>query len=212
MKKELCLGLIVIMLGIPHALAFQQGDYYVRVDAGQGQTKLRNVNQSNGNTDLSGRATGFVGSLGFGHYLSDNLSVAVQAHYDNGLKAKSNTLVSQSRKKTMAGFVNFACDFLPQSSINPYIMAGVGYGQTRFDLTKNNVTFKSNKKGKRGFLWQGGVGMAYSFTENFALDVGYRLLNNSSSKKRTCVDPTGNMETCKSNVTQVVLGGFRYTF
>lgn len=220
MRKGLVLGLISsVILFATHAVASDQGDYYVRVDAGYGMTKIKNTAQSTGTVELNTRATGFVGSLGFGYYLSDYIRVELQGYYENGLKAKTNNIITQSRKKTMAGFVNFGCDMLPSSPVTPYIIGGVGYAQNRFDLTKTDPTtgtpstYRMTKKGKRGVVWQGGIGLAYSLADNLALDVGYRVINSVNAKKKTCANPSNtDFETCQAKITQAVLGGMRYQF
>jgi opacity protein-like surface antigen len=209
--KKFFLGLMMVFVA-SEALASGQGDYYVRVDMGYGQVKLKNINSS-GKTELNSKGTGFVGSLGFGHNIYDNFRTEVQIYYDDGLKAKSNGAVSRSRRKTMAGLFNVACDLMPSSAISPYIIGGLGYGQTRSELTKGADTYKSTKKGKRGAVFQGGAGLAYKLTEDFVLDLSYRLMSPVGSAKKTCADVSGSKEiSCKSSATQVLLGGVRYSF
>ena len=94
---------------------------------------------------------------------------------------------SESNKVTIGFqtlFVNAYYDFRNSSSFTPYLGAGLGVA---FIDTKGRSSYKEHdpddcysyslgEKSTTNFAWNVGAGVAYAFTDNISLDLGYRFV------------------------------------
>lgn len=76
-------------------------------------------------------------------------------------------------------FANVFWDFHNDSALTPYVGAGLGlaFNYTGFDFAKVNGDRFSASQTSTNFAWNAGVGVAYQFTENVALDASYRFVS-----------------------------------
>ncbi|WP_165070935.1 outer membrane beta-barrel protein [Desulfovibrio sp. ZJ200] len=75
-------------------------------------------------------------------------------------------------------FANLFWDFHNDSSLTPYIGAGLGlaFNYTGYDFTGADGSKFSADDRFTNFAWNVGAGVAYNFTESFAIDASYRFV------------------------------------
>ncbi len=89
-------------------------------------------------------------------------------------------------------------DWHNSTNFVPYLSLGLGLG---FTETKHNW-FDLDNESQTGFAFNVGVGTSYNITQNFALDIGYRL---------TYLDKVGS-DGSGNAYSNSFLAGVRYTF
>lgn len=103
------------------------------------------------------------------------------------------------------------------TKFTPYIGAGVGAAKLK---TESKVTYHhdnsiiSYSKSKTNFAWQLGAGVSYAATDNIAVDLGYRYVDNGSYTFSNRYDPREgdtSKEKLETNSHEFYLG-VRYTF
>jgi opacity protein-like surface antigen len=65
-------------------------------------------------------------------------------------------------------------------TLTPFISAGIGYAYISSHLLSTGPTFVSDFRATDNvFAYQGSVGLAYNFVDNYSLDIAYRYLGTS---------------------------------
>jgi len=126
----------------------------------------------------------FGGALAAGYNLAPQHGIPVRTEIEFALRSQADD------KKNFAGggrakqttnlstlFFNAYFDFDTGTPVTPYVGGGLG-------MAFNNSEFKINEDVDRRkksshdttFAWNLGLGAAYAFTENVALDLGYRFV------------------------------------
>ncbi|WOE32231.1 MULTISPECIES: porin family protein [unclassified Acinetobacter] len=121
-----------------------------------------------------------------------------------GEKVLANELRSQSL------MLNGYYDFKNTSKFTPYV--GVGVGITRVKNQQTEVESNSSiSSTKNHFTWSAGVGVAYSVTDNVALDLSYKYVDAGKFKFNNNVE-NGRLDTKVDLRSQDYALGIRYNF
>jgi opacity protein-like surface antigen len=71
-------------------------------------------------------------------------------------------------------------------------------------------------KTSTNFAWNVGAGASYDFTENVALDLGYRFAGLGSAKTKMAMTPDGEEPWVRGKTDNIymhqIIGGLRFTF
>ena len=102
----------------------------------------------------------------------------------------------KARFQSQSLFLNVYYDLPVNWIVKPYIDGGIGYSRVEGKID-------GDKKNKDIFGWNLGLGVAYSFTKNFALDLGYRYVDLGQYKRAGAKADLYNHE---------FYAGLRYTF
>ncbi len=114
-------------------------------------------------------------------------------------------------------FVNAYFDINTGTNFTPYVGAGLGLGFNHFSANANENGLRSASLGSHtstNFAWNIGLGVAYNFNENVAVDLGYRYAQFGKGNTRKLYDINGEYLQSKSGTIamhQFVLA-LRYTF
>lgn len=126
--------------------------------------------------------------------LEANVNLDSEKTYDD-LK---NTLKNNSL------FLNAYYDIATGSKFTPYVGAGVGVSRLKVEFKDDNDKYT---KSSTNFAWQVGAGVSYAMTEAWALDLGYRYMDNGD----VTLNAKGDKVKTDSQSHNVSLG-LRYTF
>lgn len=83
------------------------------------------------------------------------------------------------------GLANIYYDF-PELilTLTPYISGGIGYAYVSSRLLSTGPLFVSEFRGTgSAFAYQGSVGIAYNFADNYSLDIAYRYLGTTNIRQ-----------------------------
>lgn len=124
--------------------------------------------------DLEWETSGFMvgGAVGATFFTSDYFNARAELEYIyNGLQTDDAEPLEIFNHTAL---FNLAGDIKTGTPITPYVTAGIGYGWTNVSDGNMDLT------GGTGMAWQVGAGIAYNVTDAFAIDLGYRYLNNGT--------------------------------
>lgn len=99
--------------------------------------------------------------------------------------------------QTMSYMLNVYADLTPYSMFTPYVMAGVGITNIKYEF--RSFGGQPMKYEEDNFTWAVGGGLSAKLTNRINLDVGYRFLN------------MGEIEKASVRAHEFY-GGFRYVF
>jgi len=185
----------------------------------------------------------FGGAIAVGYDFNKRLGVPVRLELEYALfsnaKAKSSDRwredsgdwERESSTNTIGVqtlFANAYYDFHNSSAFTPYL--GLGLGMAFVDMKESGSASRSEsgvleskswsmgKKSSTNFAWNLGAGVAYAFTDNVSLDLGYRFvgLGKGKTKKGSFIDDDDNVwrgqnKTSNLYMHQVALG-LRFSF
>jgi opacity protein-like surface antigen len=105
------------------------------------------------------------------------VTVSVGEDFKNGLRAEGelafriNTWCYDSKydTKSMSLMANAFYDFMPEKTITPFAMLGVGFAQLE-------SYFYHKSESDTVYAYQGGVGLSFSLKNNLKFDLQYRML------------------------------------
>lgn len=111
--------------------------------------------------------------------------------------------------KTLAIMLNAYYDIKMSEMASPYVMAGFGYGQTKYSTSGRSIFASKPKKGKKGgFAWQVGAGVDFNVAEATTLGFGYRLRSGGAKVKK---DQWRTLEP-SAKLAHVLLANVRFSF
>jgi len=116
------------------------------------------------------------GSLAAGYDFSKKLNIPVRAELEYAAFTEAEvwpgaTYGQSYRAQTL--FMNVYYDINTGTKFTPYVGAGLGAG---FIRTKyNDDGLSGGSKTVTNFAWNIGLGLGYQFTNNIAMDIGYRF-------------------------------------
>lgn len=118
--------------------------------------------------------------------------------------------------KTQLLMLNSYYDFKNKSKFTPYVSAGIGFARIKYSRTGANEYYYwypelNNSNSRNNFAWSAGVGVAYSVTDNVALDLAYRYLDMGKAE----IEQTeyNTIVESKADITSHDFSfGVRYTF
>ncbi|MDL2286485.1 outer membrane beta-barrel protein [Desulfococcaceae bacterium OttesenSCG-928-F15] len=238
----------VIMPGA--ALAQKQSGVYIAprfvygiVDMGQMQVVAPSGKfKMNDDTDSA-----YGGSFAVGYNFNPKFKVPMRAELEYSAFSKAEgkrtlrnadnapTDTAWSKTKQDVGIqtlmVNFYYDEKTSTPLTPYLTAGVGIAILDSKATEDQfepafnighyARIHSPEETDVNFAWQVGLGLAYDFTPNFSMDIGYRYMDLGSAKTKKGISTsllTGNQSPTGAykKITDVTMHQFhmgaRYTF
>ncbi len=129
----------------------------------------------------------FGGAIAAGYDLSYMYNLPIRAELEYAFNAgleDSHTWLSgdnyTSTTSLSSLFVNAYFDIQTGTSFTPYVGAGLGLAWVGFEVTRPNPTtaysnFAENTDAN--FAWNIGLGVAYDFSSQFSVDLGYRYVS-----------------------------------
>ena len=158
---------------------------YVEVEGGanvQGRTKTRIEATGLGSSAQSASLQDDVFGGGLvGYSPVPGVAIEGEGVYNRAHLSYSPTNAvfgSTGAARTYGGLGNlkFSLPFTPRVltiGLNPYIAAGIGYGDIRFTGQNGAFTYRDQED---GFIWQGKAGLDIKVYRNIGLDLAYRYL------------------------------------
>ena len=133
-------------------------------------------------------------------------SFRAELEYGFKQKAKKKLVDGKSEVSNQSLMVNAYYDIPTGTNFAPYI--GGGLGLSFLELKWKDVDPAYNyKKSDVNFTWQLGLGLAYNFNNNWALDFGYRYTDAGDVKKTA----SWGYDKAEATYHEFLLGA-RYTF
>ncbi|WP_312164405.1 outer membrane beta-barrel protein [Phenylobacterium sp.] len=180
MNLKLCAGVAgTVVLAASSAMAQSSVPVgsYVQVNLGAGvagQTEVSVSSPTGSGSQDADVDAGFFGSVAVGRNFDNNVAVEAELLYGkNDIDTADIDRVLgfnlDASVKTTAVMANVYYNVGGLGPINARIGAGVGYGQSEYEL------LGESDKGD-GVMWQVLVGGAYPINDKVSLDVGYRYL------------------------------------
>ena len=189
----------------------------------------------------------FGGALAIGYDFNKKFQVPVRAELEYAIFSEvsgkrswdgnypffdgvpSNNNVSTKQKlQIQTLFVNAYYDFRNSTAFTPWVGAGLGMA---FINSKGNFFFDDpgydpdehfglslSSKTSTNFAWNVGAGVAYDFTSNISLDLGYRFAGLGKAETKSATGENGYNEflTAKAKTSNVYMHqlmlGLRFTF
>lgn len=184
MKKIITLCTLLCVLALPGLASAESGMYITPkfIDS------LQNTGSVGGSDGLSSQTHNSIGGgIAVGMHMR-NLTDGgvpirlefeyatrgnVHSEWDAGLRNREN-LKATWQVQTFQ--INGYYDIDTGSAFTPYIGAGLGASAIYESMTSGPAGNRhTSSDTSMGFAWNVGAGVAYSFTDNVALDVGYRF-------------------------------------
>jgi len=176
--------------------AFAENDaFYVRLDAGAGMAPQQKYQ---GGVDKLKSSTHFVGGLGVGVYLMENVrtELSLSNHFSVNQTSKGNAAGKDKLKATATSVhIKGLVDVYDYGMGQLFVGAGAGLTQLGAKLTHStpasaagvvpavaatSTTYKAKKS--MGFSWLLTAGTAFDVAEGVKLDVAYTYENAGSTK------------------------------
>lgn len=111
--------------------------------------------------------------------------------------------------QSVTGLANFYADLGTWSGLTPYIGAGLGGSYMRTTSFASASAPAAEVTGDRwNFAWAAMAGIAYCFTQNFLVDVGYRYLDQGQAT--TGLTALGDQLNMKNITSHEVRAGVRW--
>ena len=146
------------LAGAAHAQTTIDPQWYVR--GGGGATYQDEINAT---PKVKGE-TGWTVDAAVGRQINNNFRAEGQLIYSN-----DEQKVGDGRIKVLAGLANAYYDFDTGTKLNPFIGAGVGFGQVKLDE-------RAGDDDDTGFAYQLQTGVIYPINDKLSAQVGYRYL------------------------------------
>jgi opacity protein-like surface antigen len=135
---------------------------------------------------------GFMVGAALGAHFNEWLraEVEVSGHFHD-VEGEAERIVAvltnevEGEEDALFALANFWIDLPFGDVFRPYVGGGIGFGRLDLDLSISNTAETTDytfiDDDDWGFAYQIGAGVAFSFTENMAIDVGYRykVINNA---------------------------------
>lgn len=186
MRKVITLCALLCVLALP-CVASAEGGMYITpkfIDS------LQNTGSLGGNDGLSSQTHNSLGGgIAIGMNMRNMTESGVPMRFEFEYATRGNTHSEWNasygnRHDVKATWqvqtfqINGYYDIDTGSAFTPYIGAGIGASAIYESMTSGNANNSSRHMSSdttMGFAWNVGAGVAYSFTDNVALDVGYRF-------------------------------------
>lgn len=234
MKKILTIASLVYLVSSISTYGMaREGKFYTHLDLGMGiQNMKQSVALPAGTTTLKNNTKGYLGSLGVGYHILDELRLDVSVFYNAGLTGKKGGTIgttkvgTKSKIQSNGAFVSGYYDFITGAALNPYISLGAGLLQTQYKPTVDiNGAKVGGKRSRTGFAYKFGIGASYHYAAAFDIDFGYQFMhqgpiNGGKKHKKNLyeiefTDPVSGGKgtiTNKQAPIHALIIGLRYTF
>ncbi len=134
--------------------------------------------------DSSGKDNVFGGGLGLGYCFSNNLRAEIEYFYrtrfDYSQRTNDNLFDASQELKTQTLMAQIFYDFKNNTSLTPYVFAGVGVAYHKAEASAQQILGPFRYKGSNDsteFAWNIGVGTSYEVNDRIAIDFMYRYLS-----------------------------------
>ena len=189
---------------------------YVEANGGasfQGATTEFNSTPGEADKGSGHFRAGYFGSGVFGKRVAPGLAFEVEGiylnnHYDRETEDAQGT---SGRTRTYGGLANIRLS-VPYDyhvyrnfAVVPYVAAGAGYGQVRYDTS---APFHDSQS---GFLWQAKAGLEIKTGTPVSFDFGYRYIG-TPEDHQDFLGAGGQSSFQLRSHAQVATGGIKYTF
>ena len=157
--------------------------------------------------DYTARTRGEVKSSG----VIDDFAITGEGPFD---AAKKDSVSLQTL------MLNAWVDIPTGTAFTPYLGGGMGFGFVNYKAKLHTVDsqgiiepgFESGSSNETNFAWSLGAGVAYDFTKNWTVDLGYRYIDAGKASVRYS-DDDGTWGKSKVKVqSHDIMLGLRYTF
>jgi opacity protein-like surface antigen len=128
------------------------------------------------------RGHGFLGAAAVGYaFPATNWRTDLEYYANDGLKGHKGVfdIKNYIKIKSSIGLLSAYYDFINKGKMTPFIIAGLGWGNTKTEFS-NNYGRKTVRKSN--FAYQLGLGMSYEVMKNAAFEVGYRFICQGNQK------------------------------
>lgn len=202
----------------------------------------RNISESDGGLGWSPGSktdTVFGGGITFGYDFDPQLGIPVRLELDYTARTRgdvnsSKTLIESNPSKEFGLkqkdkislqtlMLNAWVDIPTGTAFTPYLGGGIGFGfidykanfnaDDRTDGTESGAW--SGSSNETNFAWSLGGGVAYDFTDNWTVDLGYRYIDAGKASASSRVTEGGYSWTTKAKAkvqSHDIMLGVRYTF
>ncbi|MEK7991718.1 MAG: porin family protein [Thiotrichaceae bacterium] len=225
MNKQQAALLVLLSAGSLSVSAAQQGVYLSADVGGQISSSTLNQKGTNGpNTPDYDIENSVVYGLGVGFDTGNNVriegelrfrSLDTEDSYRNGLGSRETQSFSVNGQIDALTFMgNVLYDFdLPDSPIQPYVKAGLGFAKISTEATLDiQPTFSQFGIGlwqypdddTTNFAWSLGFGARYAFQDNLYLDLEYQYVD--MGEAATQVDVNGDHVEADLQSHEIILG------
>ncbi len=229
--KKLLASLLFVSLLVPAtaSAADFSGIYIAPKIIGGIQTGRANVYNQDGRVPEFAKSFNkgvFGGGLALGYNFAKKMDVPLrleleytaftQASASKTFVDTPDVLRVNYKSSVQSLFVNAYFDINTGTSFTPYVGAGLGLGFNHFSTNASANGVREATLGSHtstNFAWNIGLGVAYNFNENVAVDLGYRYAQFGKGKTRVLY-AAGDKAQAKSGTIamhQFVLA-LRYTF
>lgn len=181
MKKILITAAAIALLATTASAKSAGDSFYVKGSLGYGVGQKIKAKGSDGDKGTSKNGKGLLGNIGAGMSFANGFRSDAELYVDDGIGIKKGGVTL--KYKTLGLFLNGYYDFKNSSPLTPYVMAGLGWANTKFSVDVGNTTTVENKKSKNTLAYQAGVGVSYAVSKTVALDVGYRYIDKRIKEK-----------------------------
>ncbi len=211
--KKLLASLLFVSLLVPAtaSAADFSGVYFAPKIIGGIQQGKATTYIDSGNTHYSGLSRSFNqgvfgGGLAIGYNFAKTMDVPLrlELEYTAFTTASAsanyvNVLKVHYKNSLQSLFVNAYFDINTGTNFTPYVGAGLGVGFNRLNTTIDMPTLVTSatlgSHSNTNFAWNVGLGVAYQFTDNIAVDLGYRYAQFGKGQTRALADATGAIKT-----------------
>jgi opacity protein-like surface antigen len=188
---------------------------YVRLDAGGSFTSA--AHRSFGNAD---QGESYVLGAGVGWRFLPQLRVDLTLGYrgDYGFDTTGGIFRLKGDLESFTGLVSAYYDIVTIRGFTPYMGFGVGFADNSYSrsrLTAGSTTLVTiNGHSNTEFAWQAAAGVSYSFTQNWAIDVGYHYVDMGTAQTGSVVGAAPGSGPALTGDLQAheVTVGLRYSF
>ncbi len=206
-----------------HFAAFattQQGKMYTSVGMGYSALNVSTVFSGASSEKITPAPYGIGVSGGVHYALTDSIRLGVDAIVMRYLRDKAQIgsgLSLQSDKvifNNIGGFGSVYYDIKTKTRFTPYVTLGVGMMRSHVKSeTFRNSASSSSSKANTKLAFQGGGGIAYSFSTNMDLEFGYKAFKRSEGKGMAANDAvSGILNTHKPSMTHYGFIGGKVMF
>jgi opacity protein-like surface antigen len=188
----------------------EQGPWYLT--AGVGATFYQDMTFTGAVSGDISMGTGYSGNVAVGRFMDD----------ERALRLEFEGIYSQADINNSAGFktggdisnasimFNFIYNIHTDSPWVPYVGGGLGYSLVTINNLSDTATGATFVDGSdNAFAYQFKAGVAYKFSPDWALTLGYRYIATDNLGIATTTPGTANSEGTKSHNAEL---GFRYNF
>lgn len=207
MKTAIALAAIAAAALATPALA-QDGKTYVQVNLGGNVAGTVDGELTIAPDTFSGEAdleTGLFASVALGGTTASGISAEIEVlqlttDIDTADIEAALGGPFDASLETLGTVINVAYNFDTGNQFTPYVGAGVGYGETQWELDGGEAE-------EKGIIWQLKAGATYALSDTVTLDAGYRYI---TLPKTSYSEPGVSLEI--ETAAHVLTIGARYSF